>query len=281
MSGFQFKEFFVRHDRCAMKVGTDGVLLGALAEGGKRILDIGTGSGLCALMMAQRFPYATVTGIDIDEAACIQAHTNALESPFKERIRIIHSGFEEFVNDTLCCDNETAGAYENDTANAYENDTLCCDNDNYNNNNKNGRSFDAIISNPPFFEESLECPDGQRTLARHTSSLPYSTLLSLSSQLLTEEGTLTLILPTDRVSRIEEECAYNSLFIIKRIHIKTTPRKQPKRTLLFIAHHPAKASHDSKESHEATDCPITEEQVLMQDGMRSPWFAAVTKDFYL
>ena len=86
MSGFTFKQFTIKHDRCAMKVGTDGVLLGAWAQGGKRILDIGTGSGLIALMMAQRFPEAHVTGIEIDESAATQAKDNAASSIYGNRI---------------------------------------------------------------------------------------------------------------------------------------------------------------------------------------------------
>lgn len=86
MSSFQFKQFEVSQDHCAMKVGTDGVLLGAWASGGKRILDIGSGTGLISLMMAQRFPEAKVVGIDIDEDACSQARENVSASPFRDRV---------------------------------------------------------------------------------------------------------------------------------------------------------------------------------------------------
>lgn len=228
--GFQFKHFYVKHDRCAMKVGTDGVLLGVLAEGSeKNILDIGTGSALCSLMMAQRFPDARITGIEVDEDACEQAKQNVSQSPFRDRITIMHTSLQDFCND--------------------------CE------------LFDSIICNPPFFEESLQCPDSQRNAARHTTSLPYSVLISKCKQLLGDKGTLTIILPTSAVGRIEEECALNGLFIVKQLHIKTTERKQPKRTLLYIKQHP--------------EPMVTLSKILTENGERSAWYADITKDFYL
>ena len=239
--GFHFKRFYVRHDRCAMKVGTDGVLLGALAAGpssphpvldtepSPHILDIGTGSALCSLMMAQRFPDARIIGIDVDEDACEQAKQNVSQSPFRDRITIMHTSLQDFCND--------------------------CE------------LFDSIICNPPFFEESLQCPDSQRNAARHTTSLPYSVLISKCKQLLGDKGTLTIILPTSAVGRIEEECALNGLFIVKQLHIKTTESKQPKRTLLYIRQHP--------------ELMVTSSQILTENGERSAWYADITKDFYL
>ena len=94
--GFTFKQFHIEQDNCAMKVGTDGVLLGAWARGGKRILDIGTGTGLIALMMAQRFPYASIDAIEIDGAASEEARKNIENSPFKDRITIFNTSLQEF-----------------------------------------------------------------------------------------------------------------------------------------------------------------------------------------
>ena len=229
--GFQFKQFYVRHDRCAMKVGTDGVLLGALADGGSKILDIGTGSGLCAMMMAQRFPEARITGIDIDSEACQQAAENA--RAFSEEIEIRHTSLEDFADTT-------------------------------------GDTFDAIISNPPYFEETTGCPDIQRDKARHASSLPYSTMLRCSKKLLSDDGTITIIIPTSAVGRIEHECAYLGLFIVRRINIKPTPKKPEKRTLLYI-----------KKRNEGNNGCSVETQTLNTEGQRSAWYAEITKDFYL
>ena len=119
---FQFRQFTVYQDQCAMKVGTDGVLLGAWArllatEG--RVLDIGTGTGLLALMMAQRYPHASVTAVDIDDQAVIQAQQNISRSPFAERITISQGDIREWED----------------------------------------QPFDAIVANPPYFVDSLICPD--------------------------------------------------------------------------------------------------------------------------
>lgn len=257
-SGFQFQQFYVRHDRCAMKVGTDGVLLGALAIGGRNILDIGTGTGLCALMMAQRFPDADITAIDIDNDACEQATENVADSPFSDRIKVLHTSLKEFQEAAF--------------------DISSCRHDFITKENR--PPFDAIISNPPFFEETLHCSDKSRNDARHTSSLPFSELISCSKQLLTDDGTLTLILPTTALSRIESECAYANMFIVRKIYIRTTEKKAPKRIILFIRKHSA---------------PIeSETQTLMVQGSRSsmfnvqcsivqrnPWYEDLTKNFYL
>lgn len=241
-SGFQFQQFYVSHDKCAMKVGTDGVLLGALATGGKNILDIGTGTGLCALMMAQRFSDADITAIDIDNDACEQATENVADSPFSERIKVLHTSLKDYASDS-------EGHY------------------------------DAIISNPPYFEEALHCPDKSRNDARHTSSLPFSELISCSKQLLTDDGTLTLILPTTALSRIESECAYANMFIVRKIYIRTTEKKAPKRIVLFIRKHSAPVESETQTlmvkgqmSKVKGQCSIVQ---------RSPWYEDLTRSFYL
>ena len=240
--GFQFQQFYVRHDRCAMKVGTDGVLLGALATGGKKVLDIGTGTGLCALMLAQRYTDATITAIDIDKDACSQATENVSESPFGGRIEVIHASLEDF--------SETADS-----------------------------QYDAIISNPPYFEEELACPDNQRDKARHTTSLPFSSLIECSKSLLTDDGTLTLILPTSALSRIEEECAYASMFIVKKIYIRTTEKKVPKRVVIYIRKHPAPIESETQTlmiQNPTVNCKLSTVY-----SKRSPWYEALTETFYL
>ena len=234
-SGFQFQQFYVRHDKCAMKVGTDGVLLGALATGGKSILDIGTGTGLCALMMAQRFPDSYITAIDIDNDACKQATENVAESPFSERIKVLLTSLKDYAS-------ESDGHY------------------------------DALISNPPYFEEDINCPDKSRNDARHTSSLPFSELISCSKQLLTDDGTLTLILPTTALSRIESECAYASMFIVKKIYIRTTEKKAPKRIILYIRRHSAPVQ---------TEIQTLTSNLSPLTSQRTPWYEDLTKNFYL
>ena len=201
---FQFKQFTVRQQLCAMKVGTDGTLLGSWAlapDGVCRILDIGTGTGLIALMLAQRFPQAQVTGIDIDTGAVRQATENAMESPFKDRITILQADV-----------------------------TMMEDAD----------GFDAIVCNPPFFDHSLTCPDQQRTEARHTVSLSYRQLMESAFRLLKNEGQLSVIIPADCRSRLESEAHLTGFFISRVCSIQTTPRKNPKRYMIEFRKQPVK-----------------------------------------
>ncbi len=230
--GFAFKQFTVKHDQCAMKVGTDGVLLGAWAYGGKHILDIGTGTGLVALMMAQRFPNANITAIDIDDRAIRQAQENINCSPFADRVSVKHYSLQQYADNNLFAN-----------------------------------KFDCIVSNPPFFEESLRCPNESRNTARHTDTLSYEELVYHSNKLLSDNGIINIIIPVDYISRIESVCAYNSLFITEKLLIRTTERKLAKRVLLRI------------EKHSSTI--ICTEQNLMCDGCRSKWYADITRDFYL
>ncbi|MBQ9363307.1 MAG: methyltransferase [Bacteroidaceae bacterium] len=193
---FRFKQFAVRHDRCAMKVGTDGVLLGAWAnvEGSTTALDIGTGTGLIALMLAQRNAALSVTGIDIDSDAVKQAQENVQNSPWARRINIEQADF------TL-----------NDEQNAR---------------------YDLIVSNPPFHTEDTLNPDATRTAARHTCSLPFPVLIRKAATLLTAQGHLCLIVPTATAPEVVGEAAAQHLYLSKRTDVKTTPRKTAKRTLL-------------------------------------------------
>ena len=216
---FQFKQFTIHQGRCAMKVGTDGTLLGAwvsplqppptgggnCAEKAKwdRILDVGTGTGLIALMIAQRFPEAQIVGIDIDEEAVSQARENVAASPFADRIEMLHEDFAKMEG-----------------------------------------TFDAIVSNPPYFADSLESPDAQRTLARHTNTLPYRLLMQQSWQLLSDEGELSVVVPADYKSRMEAEAALAGFFKSRECAVKTSPRKLPKRWLLAFRKHPAPLERD-------------------------------------
>ena len=225
---FQFRRFTVHQQRCAMKVGTDGTLLGAWACGGESMLDIGTGTGLVALMMAQRFPASRVLGIDIAPEAVEQARENAAASPFAERISIVEADAKTF----------------------------------------DGSLFDAIVCNPPYFVDSLECPDGQRTLARHASALTYRDLMAAARRLLTDNGELSLIIPFDCKQRLEQEAALAGFFKVRECAVKTTPRKLPRRYLLAFRKH----SHDVE---------VSEGVIEMQPGIRSPWYQELTKDFYL
>ena len=146
--GFTFKRFTVNHGKCAMKVGTDGVLLGAWATGGRRILDVGTGSGLIALMMAQRFADAGVTAIDIEPGACIQARENVAASPFADRIKVVEASLQDF---------------------------------------REGE-YDAIVCNPPFYSDTLKSKTAERTMARSAETLPFADLFRHVARLKSASG---------------------------------------------------------------------------------------------
>ena len=225
---FQFRRFTVRQGRCAMKVGTDGTLLGAWARGGETVLDIGTGTGLVALMMAQRFPESHVMGIEIDHEAVEQAVENAAASPFASRVSIVEADAKSFDD----------------------------------------APFAAIVCNPPYFVDSLECPDEQRTLARHTSALTYGELMLAAWRLLADNGELSLVIPFDCKHRLEQEAALVGFFKVRECAVKTTPKKQPRRYLLAFRKHPY-------------DLEMSEGIIETQPGIRSPWYQELTKDFYL
>ena len=159
---FSFKLFTVRQPRSAMKVGTDGVVLGAWFDTGPagcRILDVGTGTGLIALMAAQRNASACVDAVEIDTPSCLDAAENFAGSPWHDRLTLFGESFASFC-----------ARYS-------------------------GERYDRIVSNPPYFVRSLESPDGARTTARHAGSLPYEELVGRSCCLLAPEGSLSVILP--------------------------------------------------------------------------------------
>lgn len=230
---FQFKQFIVHQQHCAMKVGTDGTLLGAWAlatEGACRILDIGTGTGLIALMMAQRYPQALVTAIDIDEEAVRQAKENVSASPFSDRIGV-------FKADVLMF--EETGKY------------------------------DSIVCNPPYFEDSLTCPDSQRTEARHTVSLGYRQLMEAVFRLLKDDGRFSVIIPSDCRERLESEAYLKGFFISRVCNIQTTPNKAPKRYMIELTKKPV------------NEIDTTNGIIDVSPQIRSDWYHELTKEFYI
>ena len=225
---FQFKQFTLFQSKCAMKVGTDGTLLGAWATGGRRILDIGTGTGLIALMMAQRFPESRITAIDIDPLAVEQAKENVALSPFSERVIVEEADVRQISGE-----------------------------------------YDCIVSNPPFFEASLECPDVHRTIARHSQQLPFSELFSSVAHMLSMEGYFSLIIPFNYRNRIIEEAALAGFFLCRECAVKTRPQKPIRRYLMAFARH----------SISQPECVTT---ILEESsGERSSWYRSLTDSFYL
>ena len=197
---FRFKQFTVYHDRCAMKVGTDGVLLGSWADVNKaeNIIDVGTGSGLIALMVAQRNKNAKIIGIDSDVDAVVQAGENVLNSPFSARIQIEKIPFLNFVTSTI-------------------------------------KKFDQIISNPPYFLSSLKSIDEKRSLARHANDLSVVNLFSFSKKIISEKGRLSFICPYGYLSLLERELNNQHWFIHRKTIVYPYRLNTPKRVLMELA----------------------------------------------
>ncbi len=255
---FCFKQFFVHDELCAMKVGTDGVLLGAWCASANgewltangAILDIGTGSGLISLMLAQRFPDAHILGIDIDENAVQQARQNFADSPWADRLHAEHIALQNFLT--------------------FEPSNLPTEQ----------TQFALIVSNPPYFQNSMKNPDAARTTARHTDSLSYEELLSCSAKLLLNHGTLSLILPIEAEQEILTLAAHNGLYLRRLCRVRGNERKPFKR--LLIEFQKQESLHEPQTPYEETTL-ILEETLTLEDApnQRSTDYARLTQDFYL
>ena len=231
---FKFKQFTIYHDLCAMKVGVDGVLLGAWAnaENAERILDIGTGSGLIALMLAQRNQNALIDAIDIEESAIRQAEINIQNSAWKERIKAHEISLQDFVS----------------TA-------------------KN--KYDLIVSNPPFFVDSLKTPVKERTSARHTDNLTHEELILLSKSLLAPNGKLCIILPVKEGNLCKIFAEKSGLFCSKMVTVFPKPKAEAKRLLFEF-------STEKKE--------MKTSELMIETEIRHQYsaeFIELAKDFYL
>ncbi|MBQ0119207.1 MAG: methyltransferase [Bacteroidales bacterium] len=243
---FRFKQFTVWHDRCAMKVGTDGVLLGAWAfrdwfnqepspTESIHILDIGTGTGLIALMMAQRCSHYSdfhIVGIDIDPASIQQAETNFAASPWSNHLR---------------CEQVALQALHTGT-------------------------FNLIVSNPPYFVDSLRNPDTARRTARHTDTLSYHELLDGIAARLSEHGLAALILPAETEHEVLSLAAERHLYPTRLTRVCSKPDCPPIRILLQLT---------PQSSFAAFDFPCSTLCIQSAQSPRSEEYAALTKDFYL
>lgn len=191
---FRFKQFTIHQDGCAMKVGTDGCLLGGWFDcsHSRRILDIGCGSGLIAIMAAQRCD-AMITGIDIEKSATVQAAANVSACPWSERIEILNTDVLQYTPQ---------------------------------------EPFDTIVCNPPYFINSLKCEESSRTLARHSDTLECSIFFRKATTLLTEDGKISIVIPTDIAEDWKDAAALAGFSPSRITYIKTTPRKTPKRVLM-------------------------------------------------
>lgn len=230
-TGFQFKQFFIAHDRCAMKVNTDGILLGALADISQahNILDLGTGSGLIAIMLAQRTACnAEIIAVELDKNAFHQAKINVINSPWTEQITI-----------------KQADIFQLDFA----------------------IKFDLIVSNPPYFEQSLNSHNDQRNLARHAVQSTFS-WLTQATNWITQKGKICFILPLDTAEKLIEQGKSLGLYCIEKYLIYTKIGKSPRRAIITFS---------------LTKSPYTVKTIIIyqEDNQYTSQFKTLTKDFYL
>ena len=195
---FTFKQFSVNQDRCAMKIGTDGVLLGAwtpLINNPFSALDIGAGTGILSLMLAQRSNASQIDAIEIDEDAYEQCVENFEASPWGDKLFCFHAGLDEFVDEPE-------------------------------------DEYDLIISNPPFYTDDYKSDNSSRDLARFEDALPFEELIEAAALLLSDNGIFSVIIPFKEEERFVSMCKELDLFPLKITRVKGTPTSEIKRSLL-------------------------------------------------
>jgi len=229
---FSFKQFTIYQDRCIFKVGTDGVLLGAFADvsGIKTILDIGTGTGLIALMLAQRCE-AEITAIEPDINSFEQACSNVRQSKWSQRIRVIHTDLQKYITES--------------------------------------QKFDLIVSNPPYFIDSLRNPDPGKAAARHNVTLNSTDLLRGLSDLLKNDGKAQVIMPYTEGSILIAEAHDFGLFCNDILKIKPVPTSEVRRLIITFSRKRNKTN---------------EKFLTIEHGKRHQFtqeYIDLTKDFYL
>jgi tRNA1Val (adenine37-N6)-methyltransferase len=230
---FQFKNFIIEQDKCAMKVGTDGVLLGAWVNVNsvKRALDVGTGTGLIAIMLAQRSD-AIIDAIEIEKVAAKQAKENTLNCPWKNRINLYPISLQEFIR-------------------------------------KKKDDYDLIVSNPPFFTNSYTNTDSGRKLARHDDMLNMDYLFSVTTGLLSGNGRLAIIYPSDMLNTIRRKAADCNLRLIRLTEVFPTPEKKSNRILAEFSFQQGS---------------VEKNKIIIEDHGRHKYskeYIEMTNDFYL
>jgi len=195
---FQFQQFRVNQDQCAMKISTDAVLLGGLAFGETPIdiLDVGTGTGVIALMMAQRFSESQITAVELDDLAVNQAKDNFEESPFASRLKVFKGAFQEFNTE---------------------------------------KKYDLIVSNPPYFPDHLKSKDEQRNIALHTGALSFEDLISNVARILNPKGEFWVILPPRQMLDLVRISNEFDLFPNRKYTIKDRPGKKVLREIVCFS----------------------------------------------
>ena len=268
MGVFRFKKFEVVNEKSAMKVNTDGVLLGALmtiSPSDRRLLDIGTGTGTIALMAAQRLAmmqegpdirlaersispvfcgagqtdarsgshFPVISAIDIDEASATEAGANFRNSPWPDMLRAFHASLDGFAGTSDDC------------------------------------MYDLIFSNPPYFEDSLNAPEERRNNARHTSTgLSYREILDFAAERLSEDGRVSFVLPAEMENALCRHARMNGLHLFRIVRVRTVPRKAPSRIIAEF-------------SRVRTDSPEDTTLTIQDEGKYTQEYLSLMHDFYL
>ena len=244
MGTFQFKKFSVVNERSAMKVNTDGVLLGAVMTinpEDRRLLDIGTGTGTIALMAAQRLAdlqgiseYAQISAIDIDEPSASEAALNFANSPWADCLQAYNQSLDKY-DESL----------------------------------PESERFDLIFSNPPYFEDSLTAPDQRKSTARHTSDgLSYRDIFDFAVKRLTDKGRVAFVLPSDQEIQLCRYARMSGLHLFRMTKVRTVPRKSPSRMIAEF-------------SRERCDAPQEELITIQDEGKYTSQYLSLVHDYYM
>ena len=250
MQIFRFKKFNVVNERSAMKVNTDGVLLGAamlLTPTDLRLLDIGTGTGTIALMAAQRLAdlkggdaAMEIDAIDIDEPSASEAKANFEQSPWATNLSAHNLSLDDFAARLEILKSEGQEV-----------------------------RYDLIFSNPPYFEDSLTAPDERKSTARHTSDgLSYRDIFDFSKKYLTDNGRVALVLPADQEAAICRYARMSNMHLLRVLRIRTVPRKSPSRIVIEFSR---------QRVHDVEDTILT----IQNEGQYTQEYLSLTKEFYL
>jgi tRNA1Val (adenine37-N6)-methyltransferase len=210
-STFQFKQFSIQQDRCAMKVGTDGVLLGAwtrVDQHPETVLDIGAGTGLISLMIAQRHPHSFIEALEIDEQAFEQCVENFEASPWGDRLFCYHASLLEFAEDI-------------------------------------DEQYDFIVCNPPFYESHYKTAAAARNLARFQDAMPFDHLIYAATKLLSAHGIFSVIIPFTAFQQFVELAQSGELHLNRYCKVQGHPEASPKRVLLEFSFQKSRVLEDS------------------------------------
>jgi len=292
---FHYQHFTIDQSHAAMKVGTDSDLLGTLAAGGRNILDIGTGTGVLSLMMAQRCPEAVITAIEIDDNAILDAQKNFSTSKFSNRITLIHTSFQEYVRAAVQESSRGFSLVQTGAQEGAPEVPVCPD--------VPAvpvcpaapvvpgpvARYDSVLCNPPYFDRSLECNNLSKTRARHSSSLPFEDLIGGAYQLLLPGGKFSVCIPPEVLDKFVSIAISTGFSLYHKYIIKSVPYKPAKRFVLVFEKTPETArtaglsgTSDQPVAAGQPETSGTSESTFCMrnsDGSRSDWYKAQLAPF--